>query len=100
MACVTQDAHGCAVAPSIRIRREWCSITASTNVRVPVRVTVSKKSQAKSASAWERRKPAQVVDERSGAGSIPASFKISHTVDGATFTPSTSSSPCTRHQAR
>src|SRR5215469_6765555 len=70
-AWATQDAHGCAVAPSTRIRRMWCSITASTNIRVPDRVTASKKSQAKRASAWERRKSAQVVDERSGAGSIP-----------------------------
>jgi len=37
------------------------------------RVTVSKKSQASMASAWERRKSAQVVEVRSGAGSIPAS---------------------------
>src|SRR5215471_21776879 len=70
-AWATQDAHGCAVAPSTRIRRMWCSITASTNIRVPDRVTASKKSQAKRASAWERRKSAQVVDERSGAGVDP-----------------------------
>jgi hypothetical protein len=37
-----------------------------------------------------------VVAERPGAGSIPAFFKISHTVEGATFTPSASNSPCTR----
>ena len=58
-------------------------MTASTNIRVPDKVTVSKKSQATMASAWERRKPAQVVAERPGAGSIPAAFKISHTVEGA-----------------
>jgi hypothetical protein len=73
-----------------------CSITASTNTRFPDRVTVSKKSQAKRPSAWDCRKLAQVVAERPGTGSIPASFKISYTVEGATFTPSTSSSPCTR----
>lgn len=38
---------------------------------------------------------AQVLELRSGAGPIPASFKISHTVDAATFTPCTSSSPYT-----
>ena len=38
-------------------------------------MTVSKKSQASRASAWERRKLAQVVEVRSGAGSIPASLK-------------------------
>ena len=47
-------------------------MTARTYRRAPVRVTVSKKSQASSASAWERRKLAQVVEVRSGAGSIPA----------------------------
>lgn len=55
-----------------------------TNTLVPDKVTVSKKSQATRASAWERRKLAQVVADRPGAGSIPASFKISHTVEGAT----------------
>jgi hypothetical protein len=38
----------------------------------------------------------QVLAGRAGAGSIPACFNISHTVDAATFTPSTSSSPCRR----
>jgi uncharacterized protein YkwD len=56
-------------------------------------VTVSRKSQASRASAWERRKSAQVLEARAGAGSIPASVKISHTVEAATFTPRTSSSP-------
>jgi hypothetical protein len=37
-----------------------------------------------------------VPQARSGAGSMPASFRISHTVEAATFTPSTNSSPCTR----
>ena len=41
-------------------------MTASTYRRAPVKVTVSKNSQASSASAWERRKLAQVVDVRSG----------------------------------
>ena len=95
-AWVTQAAVGCAVAPRTRIRREWCSITASTYMRAPDRVTVSRKSQASSASAWERRKSAHVLHTRSGAGSMPASLRISHTVEAATFTPRTSSSPCTR----
>jgi hypothetical protein len=47
-------------------------MTASTYKRAPVKVTVSKKSQASRASACERRKSAQVVEVRSGAGSIPA----------------------------
>jgi hypothetical protein len=95
-ACTVHAAVGCGVAPRIRIRRLACSITANTYIRAPDRVTVSRKSHASRASAWERRKSAQVLEARSGAGSIPASFKISQTVDAATFTPSTSSSPCRR----
>jgi hypothetical protein len=84
------------VAPRIRIRRLACSMTASTYRRVPPRVTVSKKSQASRASAWERRKLAQVVEVRSGAGSIPACCRISYTVEAAILMPRTSSSPWMR----
>jgi len=42
--CATQAAVGCAVAPTTRIRRVACSITAKTYSHVPVSVTVSKKS--------------------------------------------------------
>jgi hypothetical protein len=45
-ACTTHEPVGWAVAPRIRIRRLACSITAKTYIRVPVRVTVSRKSQA------------------------------------------------------
>ena len=48
------------------------------------------------ASACERRNVAQVVEVRSGAGSMPASRRISQTVDAATLTPRTSSSPWMR----
>ncbi|HEY0538803.1 MAG TPA: hypothetical protein VGD53_10545 [Actinoallomurus sp.] len=47
----------------------------------------SKKSQASRASAWERRKSAHLVESRSGAGSIPASLRISHTVEGGHLHP-------------
>jgi hypothetical protein len=94
--CATQEAFGWAVAARIRIRRVACSITARTYIRAPLTVTVSTKSQASRASACERRKSAHVLDDRSGAGSIPASRRISQTVDAATFTPSTSISPCRR----
>jgi hypothetical protein len=60
------------------------------------KVTVSKKSQASSASAWERRKSAQVAVVRSGAGSIPAWRRISHTVEAAIPIPRTRSSPWMR----
>jgi hypothetical protein len=42
-----------------------------------------KKSHARIASAWERRNSDQVGPVRRGAGSMPAVFKISHTVDAA-----------------
>ncbi|MGY3199988.1 hypothetical protein ACVW19_000502 [Streptomyces sp. TE5632] len=51
--------------------------------RAPDRVPASKKSHARSASAWGRRKPAPVLEARSGAGSLPASFRISQTADAA-----------------
>jgi hypothetical protein len=41
----------------------------------------------------ERRKLAQVPAAHSGAGSTPASLRISHTVEAATSTPRTRSSP-------
>jgi hypothetical protein len=78
------------------MRRLACSITARICRRAPLSVTVSMKSAASSASACERTKSAHVVADRSDAGSIPASRRISHTVDGATLIPSTSSSLCTR----
>jgi hypothetical protein len=55
---------------------------------------VSRKSAASRPSARERRNCAQVVAARSGAGSMPATRRISHTVDAATLIQC--SSPCTR----
>ena len=59
-------------------------------MRLPVRAVVSKKSAARMACAWERRNAAQLVEVHSGAGSMPASLRISHTVDAATVIPRTS----------
>jgi hypothetical protein len=61
-----------------------CSITAKTYNRAPDKVTVPKKSHPRRTSAWERRKSDQVLDARSGAGGMPASWRISQTVDAAT----------------
>jgi len=58
-----------------------------------VGVTASKKSRAMIASAWERRSVDQVVEVRCGAGSNPASVRISQTVEAATVMPRTRSSP-------
>jgi hypothetical protein len=71
-------------------------MTARMYIRVPVSVTASNKSAARMAWAWERRNAAQVVEVRSGAGSMPASLRISQTVDAATLTPRTSNSPWMR----
>jgi hypothetical protein len=64
--------------------------------RCPVRVTVSMKSMAKIASAWERRKSGHVTLERFGAGSMPSVRRFSQTVDGATRMPRRASSPWMR----
>ncbi|KAB8183907.1 hypothetical protein FH608_048605 [Nonomuraea phyllanthi] len=71
IAWATQFAVGCAVVPSTRMRLVACSMTARMYWRWPFRVMVSMKSQASRASACERRKSAQVVEARSGAGSRP-----------------------------
>jgi hypothetical protein len=52
-----------------------------------------KKSHARIASAWERRNSDRVGPVRRDAGSMPAFFKISHTVDAESRTPSPASSP-------
>jgi len=57
---------------------------------------VSMKSIARIASAWERRKAAQVTVARCGDGSMSAVLRISHTVDAATATPRRASSPWMR----
>src|ERR1017187_2554858 len=49
--------------------------------RDPSSRSAVKKSQARIASAWERRNCDQVGPVRRGAGPIPAFFRISHAVD-------------------
>lgn len=88
VAWVMHGAVGWAVVPEIRMRRVVCSMTARMYWRLPVRVMVSMKSQARRASAWECRKSAQVVALRSGAGLMPSTLRISQTVEAATLMPS------------
>jgi len=64
--------------------------------RCPVRVTVSMKSIARIASAWDRMKAAHVMVARCGAGSMPSVLRISHTVEGAIVMPRRASSPWMR----
>ena len=63
---------------------------------VPSSSSTVKKSVARIASAWERRKLTYVGLVRRGAGSIPALFTIAHTVGDATLTPGPASSPTMR----
>ena len=93
---VTLAAVGWAVAPRIRTRRVACSMTGRTYILSPVRVTVSKKSAARMASAWARKNVPQVWLLRYGAGSTLASLRISQTVDAATRMPRTRSPPWMR----
>jgi hypothetical protein len=59
-------------------------------------VSAWKKSQAKIPSAWARKNSPQAGPDLRGAGSIPAFFKIAHTVDGAIRRPRRASSPAIR----
>src|SRR5437762_9300396 len=79
----TRAAVGWVVAPRTRMRRLACSITVGMCIRAAVSVTVSVKSAAGSAWAWECGTFVQVVAARSGAGSIRAWRRISPTVGGA-----------------
>ena len=52
--------------------------------------------QRRDPCAWDGRNAARPGPSRRGAGPIPASLRICHTVDGATLMPSAASSPWTR----
>ena len=59
------------------MRRVACSITVRTWAWVPPGRSTLKKSQARMASAWERRNCAQVGPVRRAAGSMPLVLRIS-----------------------
>jgi len=77
-------------------RRLPCSITARTYTFVPLSRSAVKKSSARIPCTCDRRNSAHPGPSRLGAGSIPASLRIRHTVGGATMMPSPASSPWTR----
>lgn len=60
-------------------RRPFGSMVVTGRACAPDKDTASKKSQASRTSAGERRKSAHVMEARFGAGSMPASLRISHT---------------------
>jgi hypothetical protein len=80
----------------MRMRRVACSITASTQARVPPGRSTVKKSQARIASAWERRNCDQAGLVRRGARPVPLAWRISQTAGAATLTPGPASSPWIR----
>jgi hypothetical protein len=59
-------------------------------------VSTWKKSAARIVFAWASRNARQVCPDRRGAGSMPASLRICHTVDGASVYPRPVSSPWMR----
>jgi hypothetical protein len=64
--------------------------------RLSSTVSTWKTSTATMLWAWAARNSRQVGPARRGAGSIPACLRISHTVLGATRSPSRASSPWMR----
>jgi hypothetical protein len=58
-----------------------------TYTSVPLSRSAVKKSSARIPCAWDRSNSAHPGPSRRGAGSIPASLRICHTVDGATMMP-------------
>jgi hypothetical protein len=82
-----QSPVGCSVTPRMQMRRVGCPITVRTWAWALSSRSMLKKSQARIASAWERRNCDQVGPVRRGAGPMPLALRISHTVDAATLTP-------------
>jgi hypothetical protein len=93
---VTHVAAGWAVTPSTWTRRVACSTTARQYNRANVMVSAWKKSTANMPAACALRNSLQLGPDRRGAGSMPAFFKVAHTVDGATLRPSPANSPVMR----
>jgi hypothetical protein len=87
---------GLAVTPPSCIRRVPGSINTRTYGLLGSTVSTCRKSTAKIPAAWVCRNCRQVGPARCGAGAMPAAFRIPHTVDGATATPSFASSPWIR----
>ncbi len=94
--CTVHSPVGFAVTPPMCIRRVPCSMNTRTYSLLRSTVSTCRKSAATIPAACARRNCRQPGPERRGAGSMPAACRISHTVDGATVTPSLVSSPWIR----
>jgi hypothetical protein len=87
---------GCALTPTRNVRREPCATAISAEIRLSNTVSTGTKSTARTALACAVRNCLQLGPDRRGAGSMPASCRICHTVEAAMRWPSRTSSPCTR----
>ena len=94
--CTVHSPVGFAVTPPRCIRRVPCSINTRTYSLFSSTVSTCRKSTARIPAACAWRNCRHVGPVRRGAGSMPAARRISHTVDGATITPSLASSPWIR----
>ena len=94
--CTVHSPVGFAVTPPRCIRRVPCSMNTRTCSLLRSTVSTCRKSTATIPAAWACRNCRQPGPERRGAGSMPAACRISHTVEGATVTPSFVSSPWIR----
>ena len=94
--CTVHSPVGFAVTPPRCIRRVPCSMNTRAYSLLRSTVSTCRKSTATIPAAWACRNSRQPGPERRGAGPIPAACRISHTVDGATVTPSFVSSPWIR----
>ena len=94
--CTVCSPVGLEVTPPRCIRRLPCPVNTRTCSRLRNTVSACRKSTARIPAACASRNCRQVGPDPRGAGSMPAARKISHTVDGATVTPSFVSSPSIR----
>ena len=82
------DVAGFAVTPPRCIQRVPCPVNTRTCSLLRSMVSTCRKSTATIPAVWPCRNCRQLGPERRGAGSMPAACRISHTVEGATVTPS------------
>lgn len=94
--CTAHAPVGCAVTPAKWSLRVPCSVNTSTYNRWSSTVSTTRKSHAMIAWAWAVRNCRHVGPARRGAGSMPAAWRISQTVDAAIVYPSRASSPWMR----
>ncbi|SEG89493.1 hypothetical protein SAMN05444920_106459 [Nonomuraea solani] len=88
-----QDLVGCVVTPARCSLWVPCSMKISRYSALGSSVSTTRRSQAMIAWAWAVRNCRQVGPSRRGAGSMPAAYRISHTVEAAIGWPRRANSP-------